>query len=130
MDQLTAIVAIAHLRLRLDILSRYPHLLNGNGTMEIKRPMELAGLKSRLARAKQSETDISQIGKDYDAALDQIDELKAAAKGHAGYLKQYGDELKATVEGMTGADNGAPPTTGTATGVASPQASVPPNILK
>lgn len=56
MDRVTALVAIAHMRLRLEMLARYPELLESID-MDIRRPMELAGLKGRLARAKKLETD-------------------------------------------------------------------------
>lgn len=108
MDRVTALVAIAHLRLRLDILQKYPHLIDEMTDMEIKRPMELAGLKSRLMRAKGTEAAIAVTGKRYDAVLDQIDELHGVAKGNAGALEQYAGELKSTIESMIGGSNGDP----------------------
>jgi len=107
MDRLEALVAIAHLRLRLVMVERHPQLLEGIG-MEIKRPIELAGLKSRLARARATEAAIAVTGKRYDLALDAIDEAHDAAKAHAGQLELYGSELRSTVEGMiaTGANGG------------------------
>lgn len=109
MDRLEAMIAIAQLRLRLTIIEKNPHLLEGIDEMEIKRPMQLAGLKSRLARAKMTEAAIEVTGKRYDAVLDTIDELHGVAKGHAGQLEQYAGELKSTVEGMvTTGSNGDP----------------------
>jgi hypothetical protein len=107
MDRLTAMIAIAQLRLRLDIVTRYPHLLEDPG-MEIRKPMELAGLKSRLARARKTEADIADTGKRFDKVLDDIDEAHGAAKAHVGDLEQYSGELKKTVEGMIAGSNGAP----------------------
>lgn len=76
--------------------------------MEIKRPLELAGLKSRLARAKKTEGDIAVTGKRYDAVLDQIDELHGVSKNNVGQLEQYASELKSTIEDMVGGSNGNP----------------------
>jgi len=109
MDRLTALIAVAHLKLRLEMLTLYPHLLEDN--MDIKRPMELAALKGRLIRAKKTEADISITGKRYDVVLDKIDELHGAAKGHVGGLEQYAGELKSTVEGMIAGSNEPEPET-------------------
>lgn len=83
MDRLEALVAIAHLRLRLVMIERNPQLLEGT-TMQIKRPIELAGLKGRLVRARQTEASIAVTGERFDAALDGIDEAHAAARAHVG----------------------------------------------
>lgn len=77
--------------------------------MEIRRPMELAGLKSRLQRAKTQEANIASIGKRYDTVMDKIDELSGAASGNVGALEQYEADLRSTVMGMIAGDNGAPP---------------------
>jgi hypothetical protein len=109
MDRLTALVAIAQLRLRLQLIEQFPHLLDEAMPMQITRPMELAGLKSRLARAKKTEADIAVTGKRFDKVLDTIDELHGVAQGHVGQLEQYSSELKNTVEGMlTAGSNGDP----------------------
>lgn len=111
MDRLEALVATAHLRLRLRRLlvaiERNPLLLE-IVDMQIKKPIELAGLKSRLARARQTEAAIAATGERYDAALDGIDEAHNAAKAHVGELEHYGRELRDMVEGMTGGSNGGP----------------------
>lgn len=107
MDRLEALVAIAHLRLRLVMIERNPQLLEGT-TMQIKRPIELAGLKGRLVRARQTEASIAVTGEGFDAALDGIDEAHAAARAHVGELERLGADLRQTIEGMTGASNGGP----------------------
>ncbi|MBR0881840.1 hypothetical protein ABIF65_003355 [Bradyrhizobium japonicum] len=107
MDRLEALVAIAHLRLRLVMIERNPQLLEGT-TMQIKRPIELAGLKGRLVRARQTEASIAVTGERFDAALDGIDEAHAAARAHVGELERLGADLRQTIEGMTGASNGGP----------------------
>lgn len=76
--------------------------------MEIKRPMELAGLKSRLQRAQATERSIADTGKRYDAVLDQIDELHGVSKANVGHLETYAGDLKSTIERMVGGSNGDP----------------------
>lgn len=77
--------------------------------MQIQRPMELAGLKSRLARAKKQEASIAEVGKRYDAVMDRIDELTGAGVDHVGSMEQYESELRDTIEGMVAGGNGGPP---------------------
>ncbi|WP_018456808.1 hypothetical protein [Bradyrhizobium sp. WSM4349] len=107
MDRLTALVAIAHLKLRLEFIERNPQLLD-EGLMEIRRPMELAGLKARLTRAKKQEGDIALTGTRFDKVMDQIDELHGVSKNHVGQLEVYAGELRLTVEGMVAGSNGLP----------------------
>lgn len=76
--------------------------------MEIKAPIELAGLKSRLVRAKGLEARAAVSGKRFDAALDGIDSAIGAVEKHAGQLEQYGQDLQSTIDGMTAGTNGAP----------------------
>jgi hypothetical protein len=113
MDRLEALIAIAQLRLRLAVLERNPDLLKGLNAMpiEIKRPIELAGLKGRLLRAQKSEQAIAITGARYDKVLDEIDELHGAHKGHVGHLEGYAADLKTTIERMVGS-NGDPNETG------------------
>lgn len=118
MDRLEALVAIAHLRLRLVMIERNPQLLEGI-TMQIKRPIELAGLKSRLVRARQTEASIAATGERYDAALDAIDEAHAAARSHVGELERLGADLRQTIEGMVGGSNGGPNDDGSESSTAS-----------
>lgn len=107
MDRLEALVAIAQLRLRLVMIERNPLLLE-DWTMQIKRPIELAGLKSRLTRARLTEASIAVTGERYDAALDAIDEAHAATRSHVGELERLGEDLRKTIEGMTEGSNGGP----------------------
>lgn len=116
MDRLTAFVAIAQLRLRLDIVQRHPHLLekiemDKRPPLLIPRPVELAGMRSRLLRAQQQQKDIAVIGKDYDA-VDGIDEAKGALKGHVGDLKMYESSVRSTIESMVDRSNGGDPLDG------------------
>lgn len=108
MDRLTAFVVSSHLKLRLEILNRHPEYLQDVPDMEIKAPIELAGLKSRLARAKALESRAATSGKRFDVALDGIDAAIGAVEKHAGQLEQYGSDLRATIDGMTDGSNGAP----------------------
>lgn len=83
--------------------------------MDIKRPIELAGMKSRLARAAAAEAKLSGVGKRYDTVLDKIDEATSVIDSHAGQLEQYEGDLRKTIEGMVAGSNGAP-TDGAAAG--------------
>lgn len=113
MDRLEALVAIALRRLRLRriliAIERNPQLLE---TMEmpidIKRPMELAGLKGRLARAHKQQAAIEVTGRRFDEVLDRIDELHDAGRSHVGHLELHENELRRTIETMVGASNAAP----------------------
>jgi hypothetical protein len=108
MDRIDALIAIANLRVRLQLIERNPKLLEAID-MEIKRPIELAGLKGRLARAKRAEADIAVTGQRYDKALDKIDELHGVAKAHVAHLERHGDDLESLIGGMvTTGDNGGP----------------------
>lgn len=77
--------------------------------LEIKRPMELAGLKSRLQRALRTEAAIEDTGKRYDRVLNDIDELHASTKSHVGQLELYKSDLAGTISRMTGGSNGGDP---------------------
>lgn len=84
-------------------------IIEGINAMEIKRPIELAGLKSRLARAKATEAAIEVTGKRFDAVLDRIDELHGVSRGHVGQLEAQAAELASTIDGMVSAgSNGGP----------------------
>ncbi|XUM19764.1 hypothetical protein ACRAVF_19045 [Bradyrhizobium oligotrophicum S58] len=116
MDRIDALIALANLKLRIEILQRNPSLLDSlqetamaNVPPAIKMPIQLAGLKSRLHRAKLLETKAGELGTRFDAALDGIDTAIAAGVAHAGQLEQYGNDLLSTINGMidTGS-NGAP----------------------
>lgn len=75
----------------------------------IKMPIQLAGLKSRLQRAKLLEGKAGELGTRFDAALDGIDTAIAAGAQHAGQLEQYGNDLLSTINGMIDSgSNGAP----------------------
>lgn len=112
MDRWTAFVVTAHLRLRLDIY--YRRILQDRVMPDIKRPMELAGLKSRLVRAQKTEAAIGETGKRFDKVLDQIDELHSTAKTHAGDLEIYKTDLAGTISRMIGGSNGGDPLDGSA----------------
>lgn len=108
--RLTAMIAIAHVRLRQTVDQHYPHLINEGLEMtklQIKRPMELAGLKSSLARAQRQELTIQSVAKRYDLVQDGIDECIEASQAHAGDLEAYHGELRRKIESMVGS-NGDP----------------------
>lgn len=76
---------------------------------DIKRPMELAGLRSRLLRAQLTEAAIGETGKRFDKVLNEIDELHSSAKLHAGDLENYKGDLASTINRMVGGSNGGDP---------------------
>ncbi|MGY3689949.1 hypothetical protein ACVIGA_000029 [Bradyrhizobium sp. USDA 3240] len=108
MDRVTALVAIAQLKLRLELLERHPEILEGIDMIDIKRPIELAGMRSRLARAKKLEADIGVTGQRYDRVLDKIDEQHRALQGHAGELENNSAQLEQLLGSMIAGDNGGP----------------------
>lgn len=113
MDRLTAFVCVAHLKLRLDLYCNHPELFRevtgmGKSPLYIPRPVELAGMRSRLLRARQQEKDVGKLGEDYDAVMDGIDEAKDAIAGHVGDLRGVESELRSTIMGMLERTNGAP----------------------
>jgi hypothetical protein len=122
MDRIEALVEVAHRRLKLRRLlvavERNPNLLEeidmgeNRLPLAIPKPVELAGMRSRLIRAQGQQKDLAQIGKDYDAVMDGIDEAKAALKGHVSDLKIYEGALRTTIEGMLERSNGGDPLDG------------------
>ncbi|UGY03228.1 hypothetical protein [Bradyrhizobium quebecense] len=108
MDRVTALVAIAHLKLRLELLERHPEILEGIDMIAIKRPIELAGMRARLARAQRQEADLAVTGQRYDAVQDAIDEQHAALKSHVGSLEDNKAQLDQILGRMVAGDNGAP----------------------
>ena len=108
MDRITALVVIAHCRLRLSMIERWPHLLEEVDMIDIRRPIEIAGMASRLARAEKMERAIAATGQRYDQVLDRIDEKHAALQTHVGSLEQVDAKLGAVIDRMVAGSNGAP----------------------
>jgi hypothetical protein len=108
MDPLTALVAIANLKVRLELIQRHPQILEELDMIDIKRPIELAGMRSRLMRAKKLEQDIAFTGQRYDHVLDAIDEQHAALRGHVGHLENERSQLDQVLASMVAASNGSP----------------------
>lgn len=106
MPSLASIKLDLHLALAIDEFSTLDQ--PREPIMEIKRPMELAGLKSRLQRAAATEKAIAITGKRYDKVLDEIDELHGVSISNVGQLEAYKSELKSTIERMTAGSNGGP----------------------
>lgn len=74
----------------------------------IKRPIELAGFASRLARAETSESALAVTGQRYDTVLDDIDDQHAALKIHVGSLEVTRSALDQVIARMTAGSNGGP----------------------
>lgn len=106
MDRLTAFVAIAHLKLRLQRLT--PEDVEMATTPVLPAPMEFAGLKSRLQRARGLEARAGVVGPRVDAALDIIETGVGVLETHAPELEKYGADLMSTINGMLAPSNGGP----------------------
>jgi hypothetical protein len=102
MDRSTFYVALAHLKLRTEILARHPEY--AMTTPVIPAPIQLAGLKSRLQRGKLLESRAGAAGGRVDAALDVIETGVSALEQHAPRLEQYGNDLMNTINGLLGAE--------------------------
>jgi hypothetical protein len=107
MDRLDALIAVAHLKLRLETIQRHPEYLMAT-TPTLPAPMEFAGLKSRLQRAKVLEARAGVVGPRVDAALDVIEAGVGVLETHAPELEKYGSDLMSTINGMlsTGSNGG------------------------
>lgn len=81
-------------------------------TPVIPAPIQLAGLKSRLTRAKALEGRAGAAGGRVDAALDVIETGVSALEQHAPKLEQYGNDLMSTIQGLLEPSNGGPPEDG------------------
>lgn len=137
MDALDALIGIAHLKLRLETLQRHPELLDthmATTTPVLPAPMEFAGLKSRLQRARGLEARAGVVGPRVDAALDVIEQGVGVLETHAPELEKYGADLMSTITGMLAPSNGDPnpgplpgaaPTLPTAAVPATPTAGTP-----
>ena len=75
---------------------------------KLPAPMELAGLKSRLHRAKSLEARAGAAGSRVDAALDVIETGVSTLEAHAPVLEKYGADLQGVIAGMSEPSNGAP----------------------
>lgn len=106
MDRVTALVAIAHLRLRLEWIERNPQLLE-DAMLKIKKPIELIGLKTQIIRAEGQEKQIAGLGVRYNKVQGDIDELIGAHTEHVGDLEHAAVDLRRKIEGMVGS-NGDP----------------------
>jgi hypothetical protein len=106
------LIAVAHRRLRLRRLlvaiERNPQLLEDIDKIDIKRPLELAGMRARLGRAKKLEADIAVSGRRYDAVLGAIEDQHAALQGHVGQLENEKSQLDQVLGTMVAGSNGDP----------------------
>lgn len=74
----------------------------------IKRPIELAGFSSRLARAEKLEGELAVTGGRYDTVLNDIDDQHQALRDHVGSLEQTRSTLDQVIARMTAGSNGGP----------------------
>lgn len=104
MDRLTALVVIAHARLRLTIVEKYPHLLSGKSEMNPK----LQGVASAMAKLQHG---LEERSGKLLARIDTAEQRGAAAfdKAHASLdatEKSMADveTFIASLEGSNGGD--------------------------
>jgi len=76
--------------------------------IDIRRPIELAGMASRLARAEKLEAAIADTGRRYDGVLDRIDDKHAALRNHVSSLEQVDASLGLVIDRMVAGSNGGP----------------------
>jgi hypothetical protein len=110
-------IADARLRLRQEMLKRYPHLIDESIAMVKRRlpmPIELAGLTSRMARAESQEKQIAELGKRYDDVQSDIDDAIDAHKDHVDNLEHFRDAWMRKVDSMLARPNGGDPLEGDA----------------
>src|ERR1700737_4173786 len=109
MDPLTRFVAIAHLKLRLETLQRHPEYLSMATAPVLPAPIQLAGLKSRLARGASLEARAGAVGTRVDNAHNVIESGIAALENYAPGLEQYGSDLLSQIQRLSEPSNGGPP---------------------
>jgi len=75
---------------------------------KIPAPIQLAGLKSRLARGNQLEVRARMAGERVDAAHDIIESGIVALEQHAPQLEEYGSDLLNQIQRLSEPSNGGP----------------------
>lgn len=113
MDRLTHFVELAHLKLRVLFYARHPEILENilmdkRPSLYIPRPVELAGMRSRLQRSQAQGKALAATGTAYDAVMDGIDEAHGAIKGHVGDLTLLEGSLRNQIMSMLERSNGDP----------------------
>jgi hypothetical protein len=102
MDRLTAFVAIAHLKLRLQILARHPELLES-----IHMTPKLAGLASSLATLRHSlEGQAADLMSRADAVNARIATAMTKAKAQMAVTEQAAADIEDFANSLEGANGG------------------------
>ncbi|MES2030847.1 MAG: hypothetical protein V4477_16830 [Pseudomonadota bacterium] len=102
MDRLTAFVAIAHLKLRLQILVRHPEFLEG-----IDMTPKLAGLASSLATLRHSlEGQAADLMSRADAVNARIATAMTKAKAQMAVTEQAATDIEEFANSLEGANGG------------------------
>lgn len=112
-----ALILLSHMKVRLERLTRNPELIHQMAlpaAPKLPAPMEFAGLKSLLLRAKGLEARSGTVRPRVDAALNVIEQGVGILEGHAPELEKYGADLMSTINGMLEPTNGGPPLEGEA----------------
>jgi hypothetical protein len=102
-DRWTAFVAIAHLKLRLEILQRHPEYLK-----DVEMTPTFKGLGSALSKLKYNlDLQAAPLMSDIETLSTEAPELLKQAAGEVAKTKQAVADIKDFVSGLIG-DNGAP----------------------
>ncbi len=107
MEPIGIFLAVVHLKLLQFLVQKWK--VSTVTVPIIPAPIQLAGLKSRLQRAKGLELRAAAGGTRIDSALDVIENGVTALENHAPQLEQYGNDLMSTINGLLEPGNGGPP---------------------
>ena len=103
MDQLTAMIAVAQLRLRLDLVTKFPNLLE---CTDMQTP-KLAGVASAMAKLQHSLEDRAEkLQKRIDSQESRADQSFGNAHGHLDAVDKLLDDNDSFLGQIGG--NGAP----------------------
>src|SRR5258708_20784378 len=123
MDRLTAFVAISHLKLRLQYLSRHPELIK-----ETSMTPTFKGLGSALAKLKHDlDLQAQPLMADIESLASEAPELLKQAQQEVAKTKQAVTDIKDFVSGLIGSNGG--PTLTDSSATSGPSAAPPPAPL-
>ena len=111
MDQLTAFVELAYIKLRLELIDRALQKVPRMPLIppKLPAPIQLAGLGARLKRGASLEARANAVGTRVDNAHDVIESGIAALENYEPGLEQYGSQLLTQIQRLSEPSNGGPP---------------------
>lgn len=102
MDRITALVSVAHLKLRLKMLQRHPELLDGT-----KMTPTFKGLGSALAKLKHGlDLQAGPLMADIESLASEAPDLLKQAATEVAKTKQAVSDIKEFVAGLIGSNGG------------------------